>query len=142
MLSSIKEAVSNALATKPEVLAGYVFGSVASGKQRPNSDVDIAVLVDEKLLKKNPLKYRLSLMMDLGAALKRADVDVVLMNEAPPALAYNIVAKGVLVFERSRSARVAFQVRMFNMFMDTEPMRQLYLRYLKHRYRAKVKVRG
>jgi predicted nucleotidyltransferase len=143
MLSpSIAKAVAGVLAARPAVLAGYVFGSVASGRQRPDSDIDIAILADSRLMRKDPLRYRLDLMSDLGSALKRSDVDVVLMNEAPPALAHNIVTKGVLVFERSRSARIAFQVRALNVFLDTEPMRQLYLQYLKRRYRTRKITSG
>jgi predicted nucleotidyltransferase len=130
----VVRAISRVLANKPEVLAGYIFGSVVSGRARPNSDIDIGVLIDEKVNRENPLKYRLDLMADLGSALKRIDVDVVLMNEAPSPLAQNIIVKGKLVFERSRSARVAFQVKTLNVFLDTEPMRQLQLQYLKRRY--------
>ena len=128
------KAVSRVFAKRPEVLAGYIFGSVASGRTRANSDIDIAVLIDGKVIRKDPLQYRLSLMADVGSALKRNDVDVVLMNEAPPPLAQNIIAKGRLIFERSRSARVAFHVKTLNMFLGTEPMRLLHLQYLKRRY--------
>src|SRR5205823_8694389 len=114
--------------------AGYIFGSVASGRARPSSDVDIAVLVNDSVPVRNLLKYRLKLMADLGSALGRNDIDVVVMNEAPPALAQNIIGNGKLVFERSRSARVAFQVRALNVYMDTEPMRRTYLQHLKRRY--------
>jgi len=134
MFQTVKEAVSGVLTKRPEVMAGYIFGSVASGRARPNSDIDIAVLVDSSIQFRNLLKYRLGIMADLGSALGRNDVDVVVMNQAPPALAQNIIAKGKLVFERSRSARVAFQIRALNLFMDTEPMRRTTLQHLKRRY--------
>ena len=130
----VSEAVTHVFASRPEVQAAYIFGSVASGRARPNSDVDIGVLVHPKVMGRNTLKYRLDLIADLGSALKRSDVDVVLINQAPPALAHNIVTKGVLVFERSRSARIALQTRTLNVFMDTEPMRRLQLEALKRRY--------
>ena len=133
-LSYVDRLVSGVLKNHPEILAAYIFGSMASCRARPDSDIDIAVLVNEKNQRPNPLKYRLGLMSELGSILGRSDVDLVLMNQAPPALAQNIITKGRLIFERSRSARVAFQVRTLNVFMDTEPMRRLYLRYLKRRY--------
>ena len=133
-VSIVKRQLSAFLATRREILAAYLFGSFASDRARPDSDIDIAVVVDEKNLRPNSLKYRLALMAELGSVLGRSDVDLVLMNEAPPALAQNIITKGRLIFERSRSARVAFQVRTLNVFMDTEPMRRLHLHYLKRRY--------
>lgn len=126
--------LARVFADRPEIVAAYVFGSVASGRTRPDSDIDIGVLVDPKAVPRDRLKYRLRLIRDLGGALERFDVDVVIMNDAPPALAQNIIARGKLVFERSRAARIAFQIRTMNLFLDTEPMRRLYLKALKRRY--------
>ena len=140
-LSDVERRVSGVLEDHPEILAAYLFGSAVSGRTRPDSDIDIAVLVHEKDLRPNSLKYRLELMTNLGSVLERFDIDLVVMNEAPPALAQNIITKGKLIFERSRSARIAFQVRTLNVFMDTEPMRRLYLHYLKRRY-LKGSARG
>jgi hypothetical protein len=39
-----------------------------------------------------------------------------------------------LVFERSRSARIGFQIRTLNVFLDTQPMRDQHLQALKKRY--------
>jgi hypothetical protein len=38
-------------------------------------------------------------MGDLGSALRRSDVEVVILNEAPPLLAHWILSQGKLVFE-------------------------------------------
>jgi len=35
---------------KPEILAAYIFGSVATGRPRPDSDIDIAVLVSDEVM--------------------------------------------------------------------------------------------
>lgn len=129
------------LAARPEVLAGYIFGSVASGRARPDSDVDVAVLVKPTVMKRDPSAYRLNLMADLSAALHTFDVDVVLLNAAPPALAQNVVRGGTVVSERSRAERVRFQVQTLNRFLDTQPMRDLHLDRLKRRY-AKGRARG
>jgi len=128
------EKIAGLMSSKPEILAAYIFGSVAAGRSRPNSDVDIAVLLDPKFFKRRPLKYRADLIADAGEALRRFDVDVLLLNEAPAALAYNVITKGRLVFERSRSARVAFQVRNLNLFVDLEPIHKTHLQYLKRRF--------
>jgi predicted nucleotidyltransferase len=128
-LKSVRKAVVAYLKTRPEVQAAYLFGSLVTGRSRPDSDVDIAVLVSGKV--KNALQYRLKLIAGLEAALKRSDVDVILLNEAPPLLAHRVLAKGELIIEGSASARVAFQVRTVNRYLDTQPMRNLYLSYLK-----------
>ena len=135
-LSGVKKAVAGVVANRPEVLAAYVFGSTASGRARPTSDVDVGVLVSRNVMRA-PSKYRLNLMADLGAALRTFDVDVVLLNSAPPALAHNVVCRGTVVSERSHVERVRFQVRTLNRFLDTQPIRDVALERLKRRYRAR-----
>ncbi len=128
---SIRRAALACLESRPEVQAAYIFGSVATGMARPDSDVDIAVLVSGKVAQRDPFRYRLQLISDLMGALKRDDVDVILLNQAPPLLAHRVLSKGKLILERSASARVAFQVRTVSRYLDTQPMRNLYLSYLK-----------
>ena len=70
-------------------------------------------------------------MADLGAALHRSDVDVVILNDAPPLLAHRILSQGKLVFERSASARVRFQVRTAALYADMVPAFETQIRYLK-----------
>jgi len=130
-LTSIEHAVTKFLRSKREVQAAYIFGSLVTGRSRRDSDVDIAVLVSDRVMRKNPFQYRLELMTELMAILKRDDVDLILLNQAPPLLAHPVLKKGKLILERSASARVAFQVRTVNRYFDTLPMRKLYLTYLK-----------
>ena len=90
-------------------------------------------------MRRDPFQYRLELMTDLMSILKRDDVDLILLNEAPPLLAHRVLKNGKLIFERSASARVAFQVRTVNRYLDTQPMRNLYLGYLKkHAHEGKI----
>jgi len=128
------EKIVAAMEPRREVLAAYIFGSVASGRSRPKSDIDIAVLVDSALIAGDLFEYRLHLIADLQDLLKRSDVEAVLLNQAPPVLAHNVVLKGRLIFERSRSARIRFQIQTLNLYLDTQPMRDLHLKLLKRRY--------
>src|SRR5262245_2015768 len=134
ILQAAAEKIARLMSFRPEVLAAYIFGSVASGRARPNSDVDVAVLLDPAFIQRLPPRYRVDLIAETGAALEMFEVDVVLLNEAPPALAHNVLTKGKLVFERSRSARVAFQVKNLNLFLDLEPIHKVHLEYLRRRY--------
>lgn len=134
-LASIGRAVARCVSKRREIQAAYVFGSVATGRTRPDSDVDVAVLTPRRTRRADTLKYRLALMADLGSVLGRPDVEVVLLNEAPPLLAHRILSQGTLVFERSRSARVRFQVDTANRYLDLIPMFETHIRYLKKRVR-------
>jgi len=77
------------------------------------------------------LSYRLKLTNELGAALQRSDVQLVILNEAPPLLAQRVLSRGRLVFERSRGARVRFQVQTASRYADMVPTMERYVRRLK-----------
>ena len=134
-LSSITRGVSRCVAKRPEIQAAYVFGSVARRRARADSDVDVAVLVDRRVPPGRILKYRLKLMADLGTALHRSDVDVVILNEASPLLAHRVLSQGTLVFERSASARVRFQTKTAGLYLDLIPTFETHIRYLKRNVR-------
>jgi predicted nucleotidyltransferase len=109
-----------------DVVAVYVFGSVARGTARPGSDVDVAVLfptTPEPTLLGRPL----TLADDLRGALG-CPVDVVVLNDAPPDLVHRVLRDGVLVVERDRAARVRFEVRLRNEYFDLLPYLQAYRR--------------
>jgi predicted nucleotidyltransferase len=124
------------VATHTEIQAAYVFGSVVAGRARQDSDLDVAVLVDHRVTARGMLKYRLKLMADLGSALHRSDVEVVILNQASPLLAHRVLSRGSLVFERSASERVRFQTRTANLYFDLVPMFETHIRYLKKNVRA------
>ena len=134
-LSSIKHAVARCAGTYRQIQAAYIFGSVATGRTHAHSDVDVAVLLDRQVRPAQRLKCRLGLMADVGSALQRSDVEVVILNEATPLLAHRVLSRGILAFERSPSARVQFQVRTAARYLDLIPMFETHLRYLKRNVR-------
>lgn len=111
-------------ASRSDVVAAWVFGSVARGTARASSDVDVAVLFREApppTLDAGPLAVE----GDLERALGRT-VQVVSLEQAPADLAHRVLRDGVLVAEHDRSARIRFEVRARNEFFDLEPIRRLY----------------
>lgn len=116
----------------PEVLAVYLFGSSASRKAGPLSDLDVAVLLDESRLKPGRrFHFRLDLIGEAMGASHRPDVDLVLLNEASPLLAYEVIRGGRLLFERRRQARVEFESRAVGRYLDLKPFYRVSRRYLK-----------
>ena len=129
--ASVERVVGRCVSRRREIQAAYVFGSTITGRTRPDSDVDVAVLLDRRVRPTGMLSYRLGLMADLGSALRRVDVDVVILNEASPLLAHRVLSQGHCVFERSASARVQFHVRTAARYSDLLPMFRTHLQYLK-----------
>lgn len=67
-----------------QLLFAYLFGSHAKGNAIPRSDVDIAAYFSSRLSLTRLSGLRLSLATSLTEALGRDDLDLVILNEAPP----------------------------------------------------------
>ena len=81
-------AVANAAESLAEVQAAFLFGSQASGRARTDSDIDVAVLIDVASTRVDA-RTRLRRVIEALAARVAADrLDVVILNDAPPALAF------------------------------------------------------
>ena len=71
---------------REEILEAYLFGSHARRQAHPHSDVDVAVYVDDARADDTGYGYRANLITDLMAGLGFNDVDVAVLNRAPPLL--------------------------------------------------------
>jgi len=110
------------LATQPDVVAAYLFGSLAEGRATPHSDVDTAILLADA---SDPMAVgdrQLQLMGELERFADR-EVDVVMLNTAPPVLQHQVLRHGRLLYERNRRARVDFEVRAGKIYADLQPAR-------------------
>ncbi|MBI3961922.1 MAG: nucleotidyltransferase domain-containing protein [Deinococcus sp.] len=103
---------------QPEVRFAHLFGSQATGRANVLSDVDVAVLVDQGCLAAGPYGYRAALIAELSQVLGTQAVDLVVLNTASPTLRFQVIRYGQLLFARSDTERVEFQVRTFNEYQD------------------------
>ncbi|MBI3333007.1 MAG: nucleotidyltransferase domain-containing protein [Candidatus Omnitrophica bacterium] len=114
------------------ISALYLFGSQATGKAGPLSDLDVAVLLNEKQIRPGRFfSCRLDLMAEVMRACRQSDVDLVLLNETTPLLAYEVVRGGRLIYERDHDARVEFEARAVQHYLDLEPFYRVSRSYLK-----------
>ncbi|MBC7227536.1 MAG: nucleotidyltransferase domain-containing protein [Thermoflexales bacterium] len=116
-------------AAQPDVVAAYVFGSVAQGRARAGSDVDIAVLLAADLDGEARFERRLRLGWEVESIIGRP-TDLVVLNDAPPLLQHQVLKHGRLIFERDRAARVEFEVRAGKIYADLKPMYDFHARDL------------
>lgn len=105
-----------------DIVAIYLFGSYAEGKQTPVSDIDLAVLLDGDFPPNRYFEKKLALLALSTSLLKTDEVDLVIINHAPPAISYRILSKGRLLFEKEngKSQRVNFQVRIYDRYFDLQ----------------------
>ena len=117
--------MARALDADPRIAYGLVFGSSARGEARTGSDVDVAIGLAADVEFDALAVGRL--VSDLERVSGRT-VDLVLLHEAPPALAYRAFRDGVVVFVRNRSALVERRVRAVLDYLDYRPFEAAFVR--------------
>ena len=113
------EVAAAPLAEDPRVLAIYGFGSRARGEAGPGSDLDLAVLMDEDV----DLMDELRLRADLVEQIRRDDIDLVILNHAPPLLRYEVISAGQRLFSRDDERAGDFEHRAAMHCFDTAHLR-------------------
>ncbi|MFZ3385228.1 MAG: nucleotidyltransferase domain-containing protein [Candidatus Methanoperedens sp.] len=103
--------------SKDSVILAYLFGSTVRDDAGRLSDVDIGVLVDENLSKKDRFDLELKLMGDIAILINKNKIDLIVLNEAPLLLAYNIIKDGIIL-KSSETARVNFETKILSMYLD------------------------
>ena len=119
------------------IASAYLFGSHSEARSHRESDVDVAVLLDRLIFPtaRDRFEERLRLIDELGRALHRNDVDLVILNDAPPELGARIATRGLRLFCSNPEADHAFvrdiQLRAADLAPFLRRMRALKLEALK-----------
>jgi predicted nucleotidyltransferase len=120
-MSSDVERIRPLLAGHPEILEAYLFGSLARGDAGAHSDVDLAVYVDRAAIPEAPFGYVAALTAELMRLLGRNDVDVVLLNDAPPLLYHRVLRDGRRLFSRDLPATTRREGYALSRYCDYVP---------------------
>jgi len=123
MVQQLREVFARADA---DIICVYLYGSLARGQGRRESDVDIAVLYVTE-----PPSTLDGLGLELGNALERhlgRAVDLVVLNRAPVDLIHRVLRDGILLHDRNPAARIRFEVQARNEYFDLLPYLRQYRR--------------
>lgn len=108
------------------VQLAYLFGSQVTGQAGPLSDFDFGVLLRATLSPSERFHQRLSLIAELIGVLHAQHIDLVVLDEAPPAIRFSIIKHGQVIYNEDERVRVHFEVKTMNEYFDTKPLRELY----------------
>lgn len=105
------------LRSQKYIVFAYLFGSVAKGKEGKLSDLDLAVFMNESLSKREKFDLQLKLISEITSILKTDKVDLVVMNDAPLLLNYNIIKHGKLLKDDERE-RIRIETNVLSSYLD------------------------
>ena len=118
--TKIKNACRKILSKRKDIEFAYLFGSRAKGRFNRVSDVDLAVFVNEKLDSQKRFSLRLELISLVGHELRRDNIDLVILNEAPLLLSFNVIKDGIIIFCLNESRRIHFEAKVMSRFYDQQ----------------------
>ena len=119
-----------------DILLAYLFGSEAKGSTNRESDIDIAVLLSDQIPQAQYGQRVVCLNSELIGIFQRDAIDVALLNNVPPLLAFEVVRHGVVIYD-PQQRYVSFYIDTFNRYADTQPLRDLQWQYYLKRQQVK-----
>lgn len=113
--SRIKPLIDNL--SKYPIIFAYLFGSQAKGQSTKISDIDLAVFIDRKLPKSERFDIRLRLTNDLSAIAGKR-VDLIVMNDIPIQLAYEVIKHGKVILCKDRDTMIDAEIEILSKYLD------------------------
>jgi len=115
---AVLDALRERLLRRPEILEAYCFGSSARGEASAHSDLDLAVYVDRDRVPPSPWGYAAGLITDLSAGLGLVELDVAVLNDAPPLLYHRVLRDGERLLSRDLAATTTREGRALSRYCD------------------------
>ena len=112
----VKSLVPKLVAKFPMIEVLYLFGSTAVKKNKPDSDLDLAVFIDCQNFKIDPV-----LDLEIGAFVEQSlhkETDVLIMNKASPIIQHEVIKNGIKIFEKNSENRAKYELAAFKAYVD------------------------
>ena len=120
-----KRSLSGILRKHPHVISAYQFGSTVSGTDGPLSDLDIALLVDNKnsppdtdsILAEGLLCHQ------IARSLKASydEVDVKYLNGSSLLFQHTVIRTGNVIYDANPEVRRLYEWKIIQAYLDFEP---------------------
>ncbi|OIP61423.1 MAG: hypothetical protein CO150_02370 [Nitrospirae bacterium CG_4_9_14_3_um_filter_53_35] len=99
-----------------------LFGSMASGAIKQDSDVDLGIFFEKKLAKKQEKEF----VKYLKNLLQVDRLDAVCLNDASCSLRYELTQNGILLYEHHEDDYLSFCIRTFKQFEEMNFLNRHY----------------
>lgn len=122
LLEDLKEFINKVDVEYPIELA-YLFGSFATLTHNKESDIDIAIMFQEKYEPKKEMIIRGSII-DMGMKYFQRRLDIISLGSATPLLKYEVIRKGILLKESK--TRAEFESLVLREYFDFRYYSNIY----------------
>lgn len=105
------------IALKYDLQLIYLFGSKATGRDTKVSDIDIAVLLNDREAY-NLKNLILDLIFDFSRVFCSDKIDLVILNKASLAVQYNVISDGEILYALNPETRYNYEVNLVSLYLD------------------------
>lgn len=129
----LKAAASDVLSGREDVVAAYLYGSHAEGTAHTGSDIDIALLFDERPDGIPELEIAGSIQEELGTS---REIDVRVLNGADLRFTHQVLKNGRRVYVSDPEAAAEFEEEFYRRYLDMKPLIEEHDRIRMERLKA------
>ena len=126
---TLRQRLQSVFAKYPDIQAAYLFGSVAAGTQRRDSDLDLALLPRSGKLR----RQKLNILTDLAQA-GFDNADLIILDTADLVLQYEAVRLNQLIYHAAEFNALAFYSKVVRQYLDFLP----YLEVQRAAYKRRI----
>jgi len=116
MESKLIEKIRLYFNNRSEVIAVYLFGSYAKGRQQMDSDIDLAILISQNYISRQN-ELRRQYIIDLSRILRK-DLHLVIMNSAGEDILAQIFKYGQCILNQNSDLLARFKMITYAMIVD------------------------
>ncbi len=113
-------------ADQPDIEFAVLFGSSASNKMSPLSDLDIAVFFNTDLNNLEMGNRQIEITAELMELLHINRIDIVILNIANPFLRYQVIKNGQLICSKDIKKYYHFKASSLSIYQERKPLYDLY----------------
>lgn len=130
---NIEEAVKKAVGDRQEVVAVYLYGSLAEGREHERSDIDLALLMGEQ----PEGMYELEVASEIYRELEdKTEVDVRILNDSGMRFKHQVLKNGEKIYVRDREKVAEFEEDFYRDYLDKKPLIEQHDRIRRRRMKA------
>lgn len=123
----------------PYIASAYLFGSHATGRTGPMSDVDIAILLKAKAPEGRELLHEEDfLAYRIQDSLQVKEVDLIKLNGKGLIFVHNVLKTCKLIYDADPDFRIRFTAKVISDYCDFEPTLRFMNKYYFGGYKRRL----